>query len=78
VMKDLATARGGLSGMVAGPTTLFWSGPDTNVYINDAPLDGGATKVLARPQAQFIPDIFLATDGTLYWSTGTQIQSIVP
>ncbi len=50
--------------------------PSTSV--NATPLDGGPAVTLATPATHTIHDLALASDGTLYWTTDTQVQSIKP
>ncbi len=48
------------------------------IAVNATPLDGGPAVTLATPATFTIHDIALASDGTLYWTTDTQVQSIKP
>jgi len=50
----------------------------TAVAIEQTPLDGGATTTLVTPDAPWVTDIVLASDGTLYWTTDVQVQSMKP
>ncbi len=73
----LASGTGAYA-IVAGPTGLFALALGTNLEVEQVALDGGAITTLATPVASSAPDHALASDGTLYWTTDLQVQSIVP
>jgi hypothetical protein len=60
------------------PTDLYWSGLGAALSIFDTPLGGAPTRTLVMPQAKDVDDMALASDGTLYWTTDLQVQSIKP
>jgi hypothetical protein len=64
--------------LAAGSTNLFWVGLGTQLDVNETPLDGGATTTLASPLAPYVADMAVANDGTLYWITNVQVQSLKP
>jgi hypothetical protein len=64
--------------VVANSTALFWLGLGTELDVDEMPIDGGVIATLARPLAHSASDLALASDGTLYWSTNLQIDSISP
>jgi hypothetical protein len=64
--------------LVAGATNLFWVGLGTQLDVNETSLDGGATTTLASPSAPYVADMAVASDGTLYWITNAQVQSLKP
>ena len=68
----------GAYAIVAGPTGLFSLALGTNLEVQEMALDGGAITTLATPVANSARDLALASDGTLYWTTNFQVQSLVP
>jgi len=64
--------------LVASSTSLFWEGYGTAIEINQTPLLGGTTTPLAAPAANAVEDMAVASDGTLYWTTDNQVQSLEP
>jgi hypothetical protein len=66
------------SSVVADSTHVYWAQLDTDLAIAEAPPDGGTTTTLAAPEAHDVFDMALASDGTLYWTTNTQIESLAP
>jgi hypothetical protein len=72
------TSSGGPTRVVATSTELFWQGYGTAIEINETPVAGGPTTTLATPPAQSIEDMAVASDGTLYWTTDLQVQSLKP
>jgi hypothetical protein len=64
--------------VVATSTDAFWQGFGTAIEINEIPIDGGPITTLATPMAQRIEDLVVASDGTLYWTTDLQVQSLKP
>jgi sugar lactone lactonase YvrE len=73
--SSILATEGGPVGVVANPHTVYWSGFGTD-GIHATPLDGGPTVTLARPGG--VSDLVLASDGTLYWTTGLQVQALKP
>ena len=74
-----AIVPGGSARMIAaGPTTVYWEGLSTGIQIRETPIDGGPSTLLATPAAYLVSDMVLASDGTLYWLTNSQLQSIRP
>jgi hypothetical protein len=71
-------SSGSPNGIVASSTDVFWIGFDNVITINKTPVQGGATTTLATPLTNRLHDIALASDGTVYWTTDDQVQSIVP
>jgi hypothetical protein len=87
VRVPLAADAGGLTTLVssgdptmlvASSTDLFWTGFGPMLDIHETPADGGPSTTLATPDVQSIHDIVCASDGTLYWTTDTQVQSFTP
>ena len=64
--------------VVANSSAVYTVGDGTALEITETPLDGGPTKTVARPLANAVEDIVLASDGTLYWTTDTQVQAMRP
>jgi hypothetical protein len=64
--------------VVGTSTDVFWEGFGTALEIEETAVDGGASTTLTTPAAQSVPDMTVASDGTLYWTTNTQVQSIKP
>jgi hypothetical protein len=64
--------------VVANATTAYWVGLGATFQIHATPIAGGPTTLLASPAAYRVPDMALASDGTLYWLTNSQVQSIKP
>jgi hypothetical protein len=62
----------------AGATELFWTGFGPMLEINETPIAGGPTTTLAMPDVVGISDMALASDGTLYWTSITKVQSLRP
>ena len=55
------------------------AGLGPTLTVNALPLTGGGmASRLAAPLAQSAPDVALASDGTLYWTTNDQVQSLKP
>jgi hypothetical protein len=63
--------------VAAGSNDVFWMG-SRPLTVNETPNHGGATTTLAVPLANGVSDFALASDGTLYWLTNDQVQSIKP
>ncbi len=72
----LDAANGELAVVVGASIYSVVLSPATGV--NATPLDGGPAVTLATPATHTIHDLALASDGTLYWTTDTQVQSIKP
>jgi hypothetical protein len=71
--------RSGSALVTASLNHVFWEGLGTGgLEIDAIPVDGGATTVLATPAAHYIADMAVASDGTLYWTTNLQVQSVKP
>ncbi len=70
-------ASGGAYGVLVG-ASLYTVGFDPALSVRATPFDGGPSVTLATPATNAIHDIALASDGTLYWTTDTQVQSIKP
>jgi hypothetical protein len=64
--------------VVASAADAFWVGVATDIEVNETPIQGGPTTTLATPDARSVVDIVRASDGTLYWATDVQIQSLTP
>jgi len=75
---QVLASSGSPSILVANATTVYWAGLAATLQINETPIVGGATTLLASPAAYRVPDMALASDGTLYWLTNSQVQSIKP
>jgi hypothetical protein len=61
--------------IVADSQRVAWWLVEPALVIQSISLDGGTPSVIAMPQAQSIDDMAIASDGTLYWVTGQQVQS---
>ena len=64
--------------LVANATTVYWAAEMTSIRIGETPIGGGPSTLLATPAAYLVSDMALAGDGTLYWLTNSQVQSIKP
>jgi hypothetical protein len=63
--------------VAATSTGVFWLG-EPPITVNETPLDGGTTTTLAAPLANNVSDLVVASDGTVYWLTNDQVQSMKP
>lgn len=63
---------------VADATRLFWVGSTPALEIHAIPVDGGPAETLATPLAVYVWDIALGSDGTVYWTTDRQVESLAP
>jgi hypothetical protein len=64
--------------LVVDSTNVFWLGVAGQTQIDEVALSGGQVTTLAAPVANSVPDLAAANDGTLYWTTNTQVQSAKP
>jgi hypothetical protein len=64
--------------LAASSTTLFWVNVSSNITLVQGSLDGGRATTLATPVAYSVADIAVASNGTLYWTTNTQVQAVKP
>jgi hypothetical protein len=65
------------SAVAAGSRAVYWTqyqGPD----IYETPLDGGPTVALTTPPTNALSDLVIGSDGTLYWTTDSQVQAMKP
>jgi hypothetical protein len=64
--------------VVANARAVYWVGFGAALTINETPLDGGPPVTLATPPTNSLGDLVLGSDGTLYWTTDTQLQAMKP
>jgi hypothetical protein len=69
---------GGPYALVADSTNVYYLNVTTALEVDRVPLTGGAVTTLALPQAQTAYDIALASDGTVFFSTNLDIESVKP
>jgi hypothetical protein len=64
--------------IAAGSGRLFWFGLASAIDVEEMPVGGGPTRTLAAPVTNEVGDLAVASDGTLYWTTDLEVQSLVP
>jgi hypothetical protein len=65
--------------VAAHATNVFWTGLDPTLTVNEiSTAPGSAAHRLVAPPVHAINDMVVASDGTLYWTTDFQVQSLVP
>jgi hypothetical protein len=64
--------------VAADSLDVVWLGNEADLQVDRVSLDGGATVILAAPLANRVPDLVRASDGTLYWTTDSQVQALTP
>jgi hypothetical protein len=77
-VPTIVVSSGNPSELVAGSAGLFWLGFGSALEIEATSLDAGSTTTLATPPSAYVGNLALASDGTLYWTTATQVQAVKP
>jgi hypothetical protein len=64
--------------IAAGSGRLFWFGLATGIDVEEMLVGGGATRTLAAPVTNEVGGLAVGSNGTLYWTTELEVQSLVP